>query len=246
MHIAICDDNVADRRQLERLLKRESDRRSAETGIIYTDAFGNTQSLLANPMQYDLFYIDMCNTDGLTGTDVVAMLTDKGVHAPIVMCCSKDDYKTQNFPENVIFLDKPIRTEELSQSLDHALRIKAEAPDMIELREDKNTIYVTEQEIIYAWEEGRQVTVTLTGNRQFIANTTSENLFAQIEESHPMFFAPTLKAVVNARYIKKLGLGCTTLTMEDNTVFKVHKDCRKYAKYAFDEFHGTGIKPEVL
>ena len=31
MHVAICDDNVADRRQLERLLKRESDKRSADT-----------------------------------------------------------------------------------------------------------------------------------------------------------------------------------------------------------------------
>lgn len=26
MHIAVCDDNVADRKQLERLLKRESDK----------------------------------------------------------------------------------------------------------------------------------------------------------------------------------------------------------------------------
>lgn len=246
MHVAICDDNVADRRQLERLLKRESDRRSTDTGVIYTDAFGNTQALLANPMQYDLFYIDVCNTDGLCGNDVVAMLTEKGVHAPIVMCCSKDDYKTQDFPENVIFLDKPIRTEELAESLEHALRIKAEAPDMIELREDKNTIYVTEEEILYAWEEARHVTVTLTGNRQFVANTTAANLFAQIEDNHPMFFAPTIKGIVNARYIKKLGLGCTTLTMEDGTVFKVHKDCRQYAKYSFDEFHGTGLKSEVL
>lgn len=245
MHVAICDDNIADRRQLERLLKRESDRRSADTGVIYTDAFGNTQALLANPMQYDLFYIDVCNTEGLTGCDVVTMLTEKGVHAPIVMCCSKDNYKTQEWPENVIFLDKPIRTDELAESLEHALRIKSEAPDAIELREDKNTLYVTEEEILYAWEDGRHVTVTLTDNRQFVANTTSANLFAQIEDNHPVFFAPTVKAVVNARYIKKLGIGCTTLTMEDGTVFKVHRDCRKYAKYAFDEFHGTGINREA-
>lgn len=244
MHAAICDDNVADRRQLERLLKRESDKRSADTGIIYADAFGNVQALLANPMQYDIFYIDMCNTDGLKGCDVVAMLTEKGVHAPIVMCCSKEDYKAQAFPENVIFLDKPIRAEELSASLDHALQIKAMAPDMIELREDKATLYVTEDEIIYALEEGRHVAVTLTDNRQFLANTTGENLFAQIQ-NHPVFFSPNVKVIVNARYIKKLGLGCTSLTMEDDTVFKVHRECRKYAKYAFEEFHGKGPNKEV-
>lgn len=244
MHVAICDDNVADRRQLERLLKRESDKRSADTGIIYADAFGNVQALLANPMQYDIFYIDMCNTEGLTGMDIVSSLTEKSVHAPIVMCCSKEDYKTQVFPENVIFLDKPIRTQELADSLDHALQIKAKAPNMIELREDKTTLYVTEDEIIYALEEGRHVSVTLAGNRQFLANTTGENLFAQIE-THPMFFSPNLKTIVNARYIKKLGLGCTSITMEDGTVFKVHRECRKYAKYAFDEFHGRQPDREV-
>ena len=36
MHVAICDDNVADRRQLERLLKRESDKRSARLSTIGT------------------------------------------------------------------------------------------------------------------------------------------------------------------------------------------------------------------
>ena len=71
MHIAVCDDNVADRKQLERLLKRESDKRAASTGIIYTDSFGNSTALLSNPMQYDAFYIDMCLTEGTTGTDVV-------------------------------------------------------------------------------------------------------------------------------------------------------------------------------
>lgn len=244
MHAAICDDNVADRRQLERLLKRESDRRSADTGIIYADAFGNVQALLANPMQYDIFYIDMCNTPDLTGCDIVGMLTEKGVHAPIVMCCSKEDYRAQTFPENVLFLDKPIRGEELSASLDHALLIKAQAPNMIELREDKSTLYVTEEEFIYAVETGRHVAVTLSGNRTFVANTTAENLFAQIEHL-PVFFSPNPKVIVNARYLEKLGLGCTKVTMMDGAVFKVHRDCKKYAKYAFEEFHGSGPGREV-
>ena len=109
MHIAVCDDNVADRKQLERLLKRESDKRAASTGIIYTDSFGNSTALLSNPMQYDAFYIDMCLTEGITGTEVANALIAQGVNAPIVMCCSKINYRAQSYPENVIFLDKPIK-----------------------------------------------------------------------------------------------------------------------------------------
>ena len=86
MHIAICDDNVADRKQLERLLKRESDKRASTTGILYADSYGNASALLANPMQYDAFYIDVCKTEGITGNEIVRQLLAKGVNSPIVLC----------------------------------------------------------------------------------------------------------------------------------------------------------------
>ena len=165
MHIAVCDDNVADRKQLERLLKRESDKRAASTGIIYTDSFGNSTSLLSNPMQYDAFYIDMCLTEGITGTEVANALIAQGVNAPIVLCCSKINYRAQSYPENVIFLDKPIKVAELGQSIDHALDIMSKAVPLIELREDEDTVYVTEPDILYAEEEGRNVIVTLKDGR---------------------------------------------------------------------------------
>ena len=77
MHIAVCDDNVADRKQLERLLKRESDKRAASTGIIYTDSFGNSTSLLSIPCN-TMPSILICLTEGTTGTDVVNALTAGG------------------------------------------------------------------------------------------------------------------------------------------------------------------------
>lgn len=234
MHIAICDDNTADRHQLERLLKRESDKRLSTTGNLYTDSYGNEQALLCNPMQYDLFYIDLCLTEGVTGKDVVDKLMNLGVHAPVVMCCSRINYREQSFPEHVFFLDKPIRTAELSQSIDRALEIKEKAPHMIELRAEKETLYVTEPEIVYATEEARHLTVALRDGRRVVTNTSAENLFTQIEQ-HPVFFAPSLKVIVNARYVKKVGL--FKLTMQDGTEFRIHRDCVKYARYAYDRFH---------
>ena len=37
MHIAICDDNIADRKQTERLLGKESDRRAKTESVLYID-----------------------------------------------------------------------------------------------------------------------------------------------------------------------------------------------------------------
>ncbi len=234
MHIAVCDDNVADRHQIERLLKRESDKRAATTGILYTDSFGNCDTLLANPMQYDAFYIDMCLTEGVTGLDVVAKLTQAGVNAPIIMCCSAINYREFPLPDNVFFLDKPIRAAELSESIDHALHIRDQAAPLIELRGDKETFYVTEPEVLYAIEDGRLMLVTLTDGRIIPAVTDTANLFEQLEK-HPTFLAPASKLIINGRYIARLGIHKAFMT--DGSVFKIHRDCMKYAKKIFEEYH---------
>lgn len=237
MHIAVCDDNVADRKQLERLLKRESDKRASQSGVLYTDSFGNVTSLLANPMQYDAFYIDMCLTEGVTGVDVVHSLTDRGVNAPVVMCCSRINYRECSFPANVIFLDKPIKVAELSASIDHALFIKSKALPLIELRDEKETYYVTEPDICYAVEDDRIMAVHLADDRVVHVAATAQNFFSQIE-NHISFFAPTSKAVVNGRHIHKIGF--RKIVMGDGTVFKVSGKCMEYARYAYEEFHVKG------
>ena len=253
MHIAICDDNIADRKQLERLIKRESDKRAEASGILFTASFGNADSLLANPMQYDAFYIDVCLTEGLTGLDVAKALIAKGVNAPIVLCCSAINYRelftegntagekqsanethsVVSLPSNVFFLDKPIKVAELSGSIDHALQILDKAEPLIELREDKETFYVTEPDILYAVEDNRYVVVSLIDGRKICVTTTALNLFSQVE-SFPSFLAPSVKVVINCRYIQKLGFRKAVMT--DGTVFKIHRECMPYAKSAFAQY----------
>lgn len=234
MHIAICDDNVADRKQLERLIKRESDRRASSTGILYADSYGNATSLLANPMQYDVFYIDMCHTNGVSGLSIVTELRHMGVNAPIVMCCSEVNYREQEFPEGVLFIDKPIKTADLISSIDHAHTIKENAQPLIELRAEKETVYVTEPDILYAVESGRNSIVTLTDGRNIIVTSTISNLFAEIE-SHPSFLLPTLKTIINCRYITKIVFHKATMT--DGTQFKISRSCLSYAKQMVLNFH---------
>ena len=56
MHVAICDDNVADRKHLERLLSRESDKRAGTTNILYIDSYGDKDYFLKNqtPLKYNI------------------------------------------------------------------------------------------------------------------------------------------------------------------------------------------------
>ena len=92
MHIAVCDDNIADRKQMERLLERASDRRIHTTGVLYIDSYGNVDAVMRSPMLYDAFFIDM--TSGpVNGFQLARKLIDAGSTAPIILCISTINYR---------------------------------------------------------------------------------------------------------------------------------------------------------
>jgi hypothetical protein len=149
------------------------------------------------------------------------------------MCCSEVNYREQEFPDNTLFIDKPISAEALTSSVDRAKEIKTTAEPLIALREENDTIYVTEPDILYAIEDGRFTNVTLTDGRVINTISSAMKLFDEIE-SHLSFVAPSAKDIINCRYIATLE--ARTATMTDGTVFKVHKRCLNYAKKAMEEY----------
>lgn len=238
MHIAVCDDNVADRKQFERLIKRESDRRAAAGGkTLFADLFGNADSLLANPMQYDVFYIDVCKTPGISVGQIVQTLYEKGVRVPVILCCSDIDYRSLSLPGDISYLNKPIHPDALSATVEHALAVKAAAVPHIELRDEKDTYYVTEPDILYAVENGLLVDIYLADGRTIHVLDNALNLFGQWE-SFPTFLMPSAKAVLNGRYIKTLRF--RRATMSDGHVFTVSRDSLSYAKTIFQDYAEKG------
>lgn len=234
MHVAVCDDNVADRKQMERLLGRESDKRLKETGEgLFIDAYGNEKAMLSHPMLYDVFYIDMCKTPGVTGSDVAKSLISLGVVVPIYMCVSDIDYRKEELPSQIKYLDKAIKVAELSASLDEAQAFKDSCIPLIELREKKETIYVTEEDILYAMQEERYVNVALKDGRIINIHDSVLNLFGQWEH-YETFFAPTEYVLINGRYIKSISL--FKLTMEDGKDFPLPFNARKYAKMMYEKY----------
>lgn len=224
MHVAVCDDNIADRKQTERLLGRESDRRAKLTEGLYIDSYGNEAALLRNPMQYDIFYIDMCKSPDADGIKVAHKLCEIGVRVPIYMCCSELDYRRENFPENVFFLDKPIKNEHLIASLDKAYEWKQNAVPRIELRDETETYYITAEDILYGIAGGKHVKVHLIDGR--IINVTSglENLYGQWAHHH-VFLMLSAKVIINISHIERMSF--LKLYMKDGTSFSLSPACKK-------------------
>ncbi len=233
MHVAVCDDNIADRKQTERLLGRESERRAKITEGLFVDSYGNETALLTKPMQYDIFYIDMCKTEGTTGAYVAQKLCAAGVQVPIYMCCSDVDYRQFDLPENVYFLDKPLKPDTLITSLDHAENVKASAVSLIELRNDNETFYVNAEEIMYVVRKGYKVHVALADGRYLILTTDIDNIYVPLRNHEP-FSVPNSNTIVNVLYINKIGP--LHIHMTDGTKFFMQASEHSYIRAKFAKY----------
>lgn len=227
MHIAVCDDNVADRKQMERLLGRASDKRMSTSGVLYIDSYGNVEAVMRSPMLYDAFFIDMTG-GSVNGFELTRKLMDAGVTAPIILCSSTIDYPAvaaaamsdtpadeaelssntilhQQLQSQILYMNKPIQTAELDQMLDFAAARKAASIPTIELRGEHETYYVHEDEIMYAHKNAQYAHITLTDNRELDLLSTMENFYAQVAGfSH--FLSVSERIVVNVSFVEKISL----------------------------------------
>ena len=136
MHIAVLDDNIADRKQIERLLDRESDRRISTTGNLYTDTFGAVDAFLAAPRQYDFFMIDMKGEAG-ESVEIARKIRDLGIKVPICFFRSEKEFADVELPANVLFLEKPVKVAELTAIIDEVIALFAEHKDEYKCEEEE-------------------------------------------------------------------------------------------------------------
>ena len=238
MHIAICDDNIADRKQTERLMKRESDKLKSRGDTLYCESFGNAGSLLFTPMQYDLFIIDVRNTPGTDSFEVAEKLKAKGVGSPICIIYTRDEglpeipSSLDNIQEGILFLAKPLRQDELSEMILHVGDILANTVSKIELRGEFDTLYVSGSDILYAERDGLHAAVKLSSGKIFVTSSDVSTLFDEIKEEHLSFVMPSVNYMLNIDHISALHFH--TAVMSDKKSFKIGGSILKYVKKYLD------------
>ena len=235
MHIAICDDNIADRKQLERLLDRESDRRKNTSGVFFCDSYGNSEHLSRNPMPYELFFLDMTNEEP-DGLSFAIELRHLGVTAPIALCSSSINYQEalnklpeQERPADLLFIDKPIKVADLTAIIDEALHLCSNRASTIELRSDRTTIYAYEDDIAYVTSKNAYLTVHLTDGRDVTMLDTVSNFYSMIKNYKHLVLVSE-RTIINAAHVQKMsGL---KVTMDDGKKLPCPLLSRPFLSYA--------------
>ena len=218
MHLAICDDHIADRKQMERLLGRESDRRIPTTGVLYVDSYGSRESILTAPMIYDALFMDMTE-DGCDAVELANMLRTDGTSVPIVFCCGKINYRNSpNLPDQCLFLDKPIQVAELSAMIDQLLAYKNSLVKKLEFRNRFETFYLEEEELLYAVPDDRTMRLTLPNGEEHVAEMTAETFCGNLNDCDS-YIELVSHTVLNMRYVRDINF--FRVTMRDGKQFRL-------------------------
>ena len=162
MYIAVLADNIADRKQTERLLGRANDVLANETGTLYIDSYGDAQSLMRVPMKYELFFLDIYGAED-HGRSVIDALKSANVPGKIALVLPEDiPFSYQNSIEGLLTIQKPLITTTLHQLIKdaHKEQIQTVVPK-VEIRSENETYYVPLEQIIYAQEINHFVYVHL-------------------------------------------------------------------------------------
>lgn len=153
MHIAIVADNIADRKQAERLFDRANTALSSETGTLFISSYGDETSFLHACMKYDLFVLDFDN-DVPHSLAVAEKLKEKNAPGLIVVCKNAEaPFLYETAIQGLYTLDKPILTAPLHKLIrDVHLEIKKVQSqlDLVEIRTDTDTHYISRSTILYA------------------------------------------------------------------------------------------------
>ncbi len=221
IYIAICDNNIADRKQLERLLSREKDARLAKNcDVLYIDSFGSEDALMSTPIKYDIFFIDMTE-GGANGMEIAKKLRLRGVGAPIVLCQSTINYSSYvNAPEEIIYIEKPINAGQVSHLTDVALEWARKKPPLIEVRCQNTTRFIRHDELVMASPVEKFVTKLALSNGEYIDMADS---ISSLEKQCSSFgcFIKCRRYLVNIAHIRSAEDNGFILSNGDTVTYSV-------------------------
>lgn len=227
MHIALADSSPGDRKQMERLLSRESDKRKSTTGVFYIETYGSSASLLATPTVYDAYFLDVTD-EGNNSLDIARSIREKGIVKPIVFCRSIDFLTGNELPANSFIIEKPIKVDELSKLLDEVIEHneKNRIPT-IEFRNNKESYYLEERSISYIRGEKYSVRIFMADGSEKTATGYIENVYSSVK-GYDAFVPINSKTIVNVNHIAQLN--AFNCIMEDGSRLGIDIRYRKLLK----------------
>lgn len=218
LHVAVCNTNFADRKQIERLLNKVSDTVKEEC-LIYTETFGSAAALLYTKRIYDIYILEV-NEGNYTSRTLAEELRKREIKSPVIFVSPEENSTVSRSEKDLYyFITHCIHQDELAAILkDIAVLKEQRYVPKIEFRNNKETFYLEADTIIYIEHQGLTMFIHLKDGNKIMARGEIQNAFSSFSP-YPSFFMPSKNYIINANYIKKVS--SFKLTLSDNTTIPV-------------------------
>lgn len=224
--IGICDDGVNTCADIENLLLNCAKEKEIHINIQVWYTGEELQNYLVNGGHLDILYLDI-ELFKMTGIEIGSYIRNKldNMGLQIIYISGKTSYALQLFKTQPLdFLVKPIRQEQINDTIETAVKIISRKRERFEFQQGKDYYYIPQGEIIYFESKGRKVyIVTLNkiyefyGRLKEIIKDLSED-FIDIHQSY----------VINKEHVKLYTYEMVEL--DDGTILSISQKKRKQVR----------------
>lgn len=196
LKIAVCDDEEAVFRELERVIQAG--------GMLHeTDFYSSGESLTSSRKQYDLIFLDV-DMRGMNGLETARILRKRDKQVKIVYLTAYEEYRDYAFSVHAFgYLVKPVKKESILRTLREAVEYtkKEEPPSLIRLETENGIIQADTRDLLYLEYLERKICIHTKAGLLWMKGSIT----AQAERLKPWHFSmPHKSFVVNLAKIKSL------------------------------------------
>lgn len=205
MRIAICEDEILIAEQIAKTVHNYFQNLKMDVTLsIFSDATTFEQSGFA----YDLVFLDYKLPDK-SGMELAHEIRRMSAKVVIVFISAYSEYVFESFEVGTFrYLLKPIKEEEINQTLSSFLSLKQKSVP-VELPQKKKTLFVNLDEILYIESDEKHCIVRVYDE---VYETTKSLSAIQAEINDNSFFRTHRRYLVNMRYITEVEKNIITMT----------------------------------
>ncbi|WP_026499410.1 LytR/AlgR family response regulator transcription factor [Butyrivibrio sp. WCD2001] len=216
LKIAVCDDEMAQRRQLQFIIDKVRPGCEIilfESGEAFLDAF--------RPGLYDLIFMDIL-MPGMGGVDATTRIRSIDASVPIVFATSSQDHAMEGYKNRVIrYLMKPFDSTEVSEVLELAASMK-HTQGGVSIRVGGKDMTFPFEKICYVEQSSHTLyfhmangaTIQLTGKLDNIEAQTPDDSFIRCHKSY----------LVNLAHVKSVDKDLQVLQMKDGDSVHIRRE----------------------
>ena len=207
MYIAIVEDNVADRKQTERLMDRANKALAPSIGTLYISTFGDESSFLHECMKFDMFIIDYDNDPERAFETINELEKRCAPGIPVILKPADSPFSYDTAIRGIYTLEKPILTAPLHKLITdiwHEAEEKKSRVKLVELRGENGTNYIPKEDIIYITADTSDHTVSyhLVSGQTIQMNGNMNDIYKAVG-IYPEFEDRLKNIVFNTDHIKE-------------------------------------------